>query len=88
MLDLVSGIEANVNHEYIEELINRQESILKVLRLLCLYSQVSNGLKQKVLDTFKREILQVLSFSMALKNGSSMPLCLHIRPTAMSIYSL
>eukprot|EP01117_Protostelium_nocturnum_P018631 TRINITY_DN7835_c0_g2_i5.p1 TRINITY_DN7835_c0_g2~~TRINITY_DN7835_c0_g2_i5.p1 ORF type:complete len:478 (-),score=128.99 TRINITY_DN7835_c0_g2_i5:569-2002(-) len=49
--------------EYIEECINRQESLVKVLRLLCLSSLVNNGIKQKQFEFFKREIIQVSVFT-------------------------
>lgn len=45
--------------DHIEECINKQEPLVKVLRLLCLSSLVNNGLKPKQLEFFKREILQV-----------------------------
>jgi len=60
--NLVSGIEASMNIEYIEELIDKQEPLVKVLRLLCLLSLVSNGLKPKVLENIKREILQTYGY--------------------------
>ena len=47
----------------IRELINRAAPLNTVLRLLCLYSLISGGLKQKVVEEFKRELLQVRSFS-------------------------
>lgn len=59
ILDLVAGIEINLQNEHIEEMINRQVPILQVLRLLCLLSLVNGGLKQKSLEFFKKEILQV-----------------------------
>ena len=44
---------------FIEELINKQESITKVLRLICLASITGNGLKVKTYDFLKKEIVQV-----------------------------
>jgi hypothetical protein len=60
--DLLAGVDDTKNQEYIEKLINKQEPLLKVLRLLCLYSIVSNGLKPKILDNFKKEILQTYGY--------------------------
>lgn len=45
--------------EYIEECINKQEPLVKILRLLCLSSLVNNGLKVKQLEFWKRELVQV-----------------------------
>jgi len=64
--DFLSRLEAEVNlisqgssiDEYIEECINKQEPLVKVLRMLCLSSLVNNGFKQKQLDFYKREIIQ------------------------------
>jgi len=58
--DLAAGIDINLQNDHIEEMIDRQVPILQVLRLLCLLSLVNGGLKQKVFEFFKKEILQVL----------------------------
>ena len=58
----MAGVDDTKNQEYIEKLINKQEPLLKVLRLLCLHSLVSNGLKPKILDNFKKEILQTYGY--------------------------
>jgi len=44
--------------DYIEECIDKQEPLVRVLRLLCLSSLVNNGLKPKMLEFYKREIVQ------------------------------
>ena len=44
---------------YIEDCVAQKEPLIKVLRLMCMQSVCNNGLKQKVLDFYKREILQV-----------------------------
>eukprot|EP00002_Diphylleia_rotans_P012490 TRINITY_DN2441_c0_g1_i2.p1 TRINITY_DN2441_c0_g1~~TRINITY_DN2441_c0_g1_i2.p1 ORF type:complete len:518 (-),score=94.82 TRINITY_DN2441_c0_g1_i2:652-2205(-) len=54
---IVSGNDPVV--EFLEDCVHRQEPLTKVLRLLCLYSLVSNGLKQKFFDQIRRDILQV-----------------------------
>jgi hypothetical protein len=43
----------------IRDLINQEAPMRTILRLLCLYSIVTGGLKPKVLEEFKRDILQV-----------------------------
>lgn len=48
--------------EYIEECINKQEPLVKVLRLLCLLSLCSGGLKDKTHAFFVREIVQTYGF--------------------------
>ena len=45
---------------YIEDCIAQKAPLIKILRLVCMQSVCSNGLKQKVLDFYKREILQVV----------------------------
>jgi len=47
---------------FIEECINRHDPIVKVLRLLCLFSLTCNGLKAKQFDFFRREILQTYGY--------------------------
>ena len=46
---------------YIEDCIAQKDPLIKILRLVCMQSVCNNGLKQKVLDYYKREILQVKS---------------------------
>ncbi|KAF9403342.1 hypothetical protein BGZ94_004644, partial [Podila epigama] len=60
--NVVAGIGTNKEPEYIEEMINKQVPIVQVLRLLCLYSLVNNGLKPKQLEFFKKEILEAYGF--------------------------
>ena len=48
--------------EYIEECINKQEPLVKVLRLLCLLSLCTGGLKEKTHAFFIREIVQTYGF--------------------------
>lgn len=49
-------------HFFIEEMIGRSMPITKVFRLICLQSLVNVGLKQKVLEFYKKEILQTYGF--------------------------
>ncbi len=44
---------------YIEDSIAQKDPLIKILRLVCMQSVCNNGLKQKVFDYYKREILQV-----------------------------
>ncbi|KAI9285019.1 Sec1-like protein [Umbelopsis sp. AD052] len=68
--NLVAGVDSNSEVDYIEELIDKQEPIVKVLRVLCLMSLVQGGLKAKVLEHFKREIIQASHISLTtLFNG-------------------
>lgn len=52
----ISLIKVNT---YIEDCIAQKDPLIKILRLVCMQSVCNNGLKQKVLDYYKREILQV-----------------------------
>ena len=45
--------------DYIVERITLQDSLLRVMRFLCLYSQVNGGLKEKEYDVVRKEIIQV-----------------------------
>jgi len=56
------GADVELSNEYIEECINRQEPLTQVLRLLVLQSQTNNGFKPKVLEFFKREIIQTYGY--------------------------
>jgi vacuolar protein sorting-associated protein 33A len=58
-IDLVAGIEVNNQETGIRELINQEAPIEMVIRLLVIYNLISGGLRPKVLDELKREILQV-----------------------------
>ncbi|RXM90788.1 Vacuolar protein sorting-associated protein 33A [Acipenser ruthenus] len=49
-------------NSYIEDCIAQQDPLIKILRLVCMQSVCNNGLKQKVLDYYKREILQTYGY--------------------------
>ncbi|XP_024521213.1 vacuolar protein-sorting-associated protein 33 homolog [Selaginella moellendorffii] len=55
---LVEGQEYDICYEYIEEMINKQEPLISVLRLLVILSVTNNGLQKKHFDYFRRELLQ------------------------------
>lgn len=57
--DVVAGIDDTKEPEYVEEMINRQKPLDQVLRLLCLMSLAQGGLKSKLYDQFRRDIVQV-----------------------------
>jgi len=48
--------------EYIEECINKQEPLVKVLRLMCLFSLTNNGLSEKQFNFLRKEILQTYGY--------------------------
>nr|XP_038945652.1 vacuolar protein sorting-associated protein 33A isoform X1 [Rattus norvegicus] len=56
--EFMSGIDTDKVNNYIEDCIAQKHPLIKVLRLVCLQSVCNSGLKQKVLDYYKREILQ------------------------------
>lgn len=58
--DLLLG--NNPPNDYIEECISRQEPLVKVLRLLVLYSMTNQGIKQKEYEFFKTEILSAYGY--------------------------
>ena len=67
--DVVAGIDGNKEPDYIEEMINKQKSLIQVLRLLCLMSLAQGGLKVKLYDHFRREIVQVKFLFTKKKEG-------------------
>lgn len=54
---------------YIEDCIAQKDPLIKILRLMCMQSVCNNGLKQKVFEYYKREILQVKSKTQQLFFG-------------------
>ncbi|KXS96872.1 hypothetical protein AC578_6216 [Pseudocercospora eumusae] len=64
--NLLAGTDPSSLHENIEELIARDAPFATVLRLLCLESCLSNGIRQRDLDTFKRHILQAYGYEHTL----------------------
>ncbi|CAN8015991.1 unnamed protein product [Ixodes persulcatus] len=60
--EFMNGLDTDKVHPRIEDLIAREEGMLRVLRLVCMQSVANNGLKQKVLDHYKREILQTYGY--------------------------
>jgi hypothetical protein len=60
--NLLAGTDPTSLHENIEELIARGFPIETVLRLLCIESCLSNGIRQRELDLFKRHVLQAYGY--------------------------
>ncbi|KAA3682246.1 vacuolar protein sorting-associated protein 33 [Paragonimus westermani] len=60
--DFLNGFETDKAHPYIEECILRMAPIEEVLQLMCIQSFCNGGLKQKLLEYYKRELLQVYGF--------------------------
>lgn len=56
------GNHSDKAHEIIEKYIAKRESLNKVLRLICIQSYCSNGLKPKIFEQYKRDILQAYGF--------------------------
>ncbi len=60
--NLAAGTDPTYQHDTIEELISRDVPLPIILRLLCLESTVSGGLRPRDLDSFKRQILHAYGF--------------------------
>ncbi|KAG9248887.1 putative lysine-specific histone demethylase 1A [Calycina marina] len=60
--NLAAGADPSTQHNTIEELISRDTPLTEVLRLLCLESCISGGIKPRELENFKRMILQAYGY--------------------------
>lgn len=60
--ELLNCIDTDKPNSYIEDLIAQETPLIKVLRLLCIQSLTNSGLKQKLLDYYKREIVQTYGY--------------------------
>ncbi|XP_064620960.1 vacuolar protein sorting-associated protein 33A-like [Lineus longissimus] len=60
--EFINGIETDKPNPYVEDSIARREQLTVVLRLICIQSICNNGLKQKVLEYYKREIIQTYGY--------------------------
>ncbi|KAK6440400.1 Vacuolar protein-sorting-associated protein 33 [Oleoguttula sp. CCFEE 5521] len=60
--NLLSGADPSTMHDNIEELISRGVPLKTILRLLCLESTLSNGLRARDLESFKRQILHAYGY--------------------------
>lgn len=59
---IIMGETDQSTFDYIERLIGEMEPLPTVLRLLCLLSITQSGLKTKVFDFFRREIVQTYGY--------------------------
>nr|XP_056715732.1 vacuolar protein sorting-associated protein 33A [Euleptes europaea] len=64
--EFMSGVDTDKVNNYLEDCIAQKHPLIKILRLVCLQSVCNNGLKQKVLDYYKREILQTYGYEHVL----------------------
>ncbi|MCJ1310924.1 hypothetical protein MMC25_004592 [Agyrium rufum] len=60
--NFAAGTDPSVHHDTIEELIARNSPLSVILRLLCLESCVSGGIRAKDLENFKRLILHAYGY--------------------------
>lgn len=60
--NLVAGLDLSGQEKAISSLIDQEAPLHTILRLLCLYSIVSGGIKPKILEGFKRDILQAYGY--------------------------
>ena len=67
--DFMMCVDLDKPSEFIEGMICKQKPIEKVLRLICMQSAAGNGLKQKVLDGYKKEIIHSYGIEALLKLG-------------------
>lgn len=56
--NLAAGADPSSQYEKIEELVARDAPLRETLRLLCVYSCISGGIRQKDFDQFRKLILQ------------------------------
>lgn len=64
--EFLSCFELDKPSAYIEELIALGKPFIKVLRLICLQCICSSGLKPKVLEGYKRELVQVVDIDFSV----------------------
>ncbi len=60
--NIAAGTDATYQHDTVEELIARDVPLPTILRLLCLESCISGGLRPRDLENFKRQILQAYGY--------------------------
>ncbi|KAJ8946448.1 hypothetical protein NQ318_014436 [Aromia moschata] len=64
--EFLNCIEVDKPSPYLEEMISQKKPLIKVLRLMCLQSIASSGLKPKVLESYKRDLVQVYGLEVLL----------------------
>uniref|UniRef100_A0A8D0D367 VPS33A core subunit of CORVET and HOPS complexes n=1 Tax=Sander lucioperca TaxID=283035 RepID=A0A8D0D367_SANLU len=60
--EFMTGVDTDKVNTYIEDCVAQKDPLIKILRLVSMQSVCNNGLKQKVLDYYKREILQTYGY--------------------------
>ncbi|KAA0716273.1 Vacuolar protein sorting-associated protein 33A [Triplophysa tibetana] len=60
--EFMTGVDTDKVCTYIEDCIAQKDPLIKILRLVCMQSVCNNGLKQKLLDYYKREIIQTYGY--------------------------
>uniref|UniRef100_A0AAQ4P714 Vacuolar protein sorting-associated protein 33A n=1 Tax=Gasterosteus aculeatus aculeatus TaxID=481459 RepID=A0AAQ4P714_GASAC len=60
--EFMTGVDTDKVNTYIEDCIAQKDPLIKILRLMCMQSVCNNGLKQKVFEYYKREILQTYGY--------------------------
>ncbi|RDL34724.1 Sec1 family protein [Venustampulla echinocandica] len=60
--NLAAGADPASQHDSIEELVARDAPLIDVLRILCLESCISGGIKPRELENFKKMILQAYGY--------------------------
>lgn len=60
--DFLSQISSHSHLDLLEEMIGKQAPITHILRLLSLYSLTNNGIKPKLYEFYRREIVQTYGF--------------------------
>ncbi|KAG5840236.1 hypothetical protein ANANG_G00186680 [Anguilla anguilla] len=68
--EFMTGVDTDKVNTYIEDCMAQKDPLIKILRLVCMQSVCNNGLKQKVLDYYKREILQTYGYEHILTLGN------------------
>ncbi|GAB6030139.1 Vacuolar protein sorting-associated protein 33A [Chamberlinius hualienensis] len=64
--EFLNIIDTDKPSPFIEECIAKQKPLLQVLRLMCIQSITNSGLKQKLLDYYKKEIIQSYGYQHVL----------------------
>jgi len=59
---LLNAVEVQASLLYLEECINKQEPLVKVLRMLALYSLTNDGFRENVFNILRRDIVQTYGY--------------------------
>lgn len=60
--DIILGIDTDKVNSRIEDCMANKADLVKILRLICIQSAVNSGLKPKVLEHYKRAVIQAYGF--------------------------